>query len=403
MIFPPEPGSARRVGDIANFLSGRGHRVKVVTGFPSYPQGFLYEGYKSALWKREKREEGEEIIRVPLFISTKKESPIHRILHYVSFTFSSAILGSFHARSDIVYVVTPPYFLGLSGWWISMLSGGRFVMDVQDLWPEAPISQGLIRNRLLIRLLEWLEKILYSNCSLIVVLSSVMGNQIKSKTKDVSKVVTVYNWMPRLLNHSSDDMSLRRRLGLVDQFVVLFAGNLGRAQGLDVVIDAAAILRSANEVTFALLGEGIEKSRLLARSKELNLSNVTFLDGVPESDVTSYLRMADALLITLAPAKHREATIPSKLQSYMEQGKPVLASVDGAAADIVRMAQCGLVCTAGNAEALAQAASAMRIMSPTDLSAMGRSGRDFACQHFDAETQLALIESNLTLLATRLH
>jgi glycosyltransferase involved in cell wall biosynthesis len=398
LVFPPETGSARRVGELAAFLSQQGHNVSVITGFPSYPKGVVFNGYKKTLIQKSQWEGKVNLYRVYLYTSPKRKHFVHRMSHYLTFTISACLAGMLTISPDIIYVVSPPYFLGISGWFISRLRNARLAFDVQDFWPEAPISLGYVKNPILIKILMSLEEFIYKKSNVIFALSNVMKEKIIGRGVLPQKVVLVYNWVDSSKFAPVSGDELRNHLGLKDKFIILFAGNMGQAQGLDMVIDAAKLLEEQSKIVFILLGDGIERPRLEEKVYQMGLKNVRFIDAVPENQVPPYLGMADVLLVTLGRAKHREAAIPSKIQVYMASAKPLLVAAEGDAAQIVHQANCGLTVSPDDPRALSAAIMRLQAMSQKFLLDLGETGRRYALTHFDLSRQCQLIESRLMAL-----
>ena len=182
-----------------------------------------------------------------------------------------------------------------------------------------------------------------------------------------------------------------------DKFIILFAGNLGMAQYLDNVLEAASIIQKKKEdnILFVFLGEGVEKQRLMDKSQEMGLKNVIFLNGVPETEVPEYLGMADVLLSNLGRAPHREAAIPSKIQVYMTSCKPLLVAAEGATVQLVKEAKCGLVVSPDNPEALSNAVLELSNMNVEERHKLGKAAREYAIQHFDLKKQCVFYDQKL--------
>lgn len=383
------------MGELAQSLASLGHQVSVITGFPSYPKGMVYAGYCKKFVEKSQWSQAVALLRVYLHTSPNRQSSYHRILHYLSFTVMSVLGGLIAPQTAVVYVISPPYFLGLSGWLIARLRGARLAFDVQDFWPEAPIALGYVKHGWLIRMLIGLEQFIYQRSDTIFALSAVMREKILERGVLGEKIEVVYNWVDLIKFAPQAGSTLRLTQGLADRFVVLFAGNLGRAQGLDAVIDAAESLREYQDIVFVLLGEGIERVRLMERAKGLKLSNLRFMDAVPEEQVPPYLGMADVLLVTLGRARHREAALPSKIQVYMASAKPILVAAEGAAAQVIEQARCGIVAEPDEPTLLAEAVLRLRAMSKRERQVLGTNGREYAEKHFDRSQQCRRIAMRL--------
>lgn len=398
LIFPPEMGSARRVGELAEHYANRGHNISVVTGFPSYPKGCLYPGYRKKLMSKEKPGKLLTVTRVWLYTTKDRASTVKRLIHYGTFTVTSFFGAVFGKRPDVIYVVAYPFFLALTATCIRFFRGGRIVLDVQDSWPEAPIALSYIKQRWLVRFLEWTEKLAYRLSDMIVTLAPEMAAHLKNRGADERKTKFIYNWVDHRRYKATDGSGLKRKLGLDGAFVVLYAGNIGKPQGLDVVVKTALMTKDYEDVRYVIVGEGAEKERLAELTASKGLSNVLFLPAVPEIEIVEYLGMADALLVHLKRAPHRWGIIPSKLQIYMACGKPVLLGAEGASARILSEAGCGVVFEPDNPESMANAVLSLFFCSEKDRKAMGISGRDFAIRHFDLETQCSLSEGMIAAL-----
>jgi glycosyltransferase involved in cell wall biosynthesis len=399
LVFPPERGAARRIGELAQFLSAAGHIVTVVTCLPNYPRGIIFPGYQNALLQKEKWNEDVSVYRVFTHISRNRQSSISRALTYLSFAIFSLIGLMAGPKPDVVYVASPPYFLGLTGWVACVLRRSKLVMDIQDLWPDAPIALGYIKSKWMIQLLKAIEQFIYARASLVFTISETMRTLVAERVKDGSKVWLVCNWVDLKESGPVDGMALKFSLGFEGKFIALFAGNIGKAQGLDMVLDAARECVNNPDVQFVVLGDGIEKERMMNRAEQLSMRNISFLDPVPEDQVPAHLGMADVLLVTLARAKHREAVIPSKLQVYMASAKPIVVAAEGAAAEVVRIANCGITAAPHDGKALAEAVDAVRRMSNSERDRLGQAGRLYAQEHFSMKRQCAEIERHLVELA----
>ena len=366
--FDPEPTFKGMV--FARELVRLGFEVEVLTGFPNYPGGKVYPGYRIKLLQREVID-GVQVTRVPLY-PNHGQSAIKRVLNYASFAASSLIYGLFMARrADVIYAYHPPLTVGITASLIRLLRRIPVVYDIQDMWPDTLRATGMVNNVRALNLVAAACQWVYRRVDHMVVLSPGFKRLLVQRGVPDAKVDVIYNW--------ADEAALAAPQGQLpvsfpepEKFRIVFAGNMGKAQALDAVLNAAALLQARNSrVCFVLLGGGVEVSRLKQRTDELQLGNVMFLPPVPMVEVGNFLHAADALLVHLRKDPLFEITIPSKTQAYMTVGKPLLMAVNGDAADLVMQSGGGLVAESENADVLAEAAAALAAMAPVALKAMG--------------------------------
>lgn len=373
-FFTPEP--CFKGLPFARALAERGHRVEVLTGFPNYPGGRVYPGYRIRLWQRETMS-GVRVNRVALYPS-HNSSPFQRILNYTSFALSAALLGPFLVdRPDVVYVYHPPPTTGLPATLLSALWRVPFVYDIQDLWPDSVAATGMLRNAAALRAISKWCSFVYRRAAHIVVLSPGFRNALMDRGVPGEKVTVIPNWCDedasRVVSFHED---LAHELGLTGRFNVLFAGTMGKAQQLDAVLDAAAICATREpRIQFVFAGGGTDRVRLEARSRGMN--NVVFLPYRPPAEMPALLALADALLIHLRPDPLFEITIPSKTQSCLAVGKPILMAVAGDAADMVHAAGAGVFAAPGDPRQIADAAVRLAAAEPERLREMGAAGRAY--------------------------
>lgn len=384
--FDPEPTFKGLA--FARELSRQGFDVTVLTGIPNYPTGRIYPGYHMRLLQRELID-GVRIYRVPLFPS-HDDSALRRALNYASFAASSLLCGLFVARrADVIYVYHPPLTVGVSGALIGAFSGKPVVYDVQDMWPDTLRATGMVGSTRLLGALARVCRWVYGRARLIAVLSPGFKRLLVERGVAPDKVHVIYNWADEASIQSAADRS-PTGFPAADRFRLLFAGNMGAAQALDKVLDAAVLLqRRGSRVTIVLMGGGMETQRLRDRTRELQLDNVVFLPAVPMTEVGAYLAAADALLVHLRDDPLFTITIPSKTQAYMAAGKPILLAVRGDAAELVETSGGGVTAAPENAAALADAADALSRLPAERLAAMGRQGRDYYHEHLAIEKGVA--------------
>ena len=372
--FDPEPTFKGIL--FAKELVSRGFEVEVITGFPNYPGGTLYDGYRVKFIQKEVID-GVLVTRVPLFPSHDK-SKLGRVFNYLSFAFSSLIYGLFFSkRADVIYAYHPPLTVGISALIIKLFRRVPVVLDIQDMWPDTLKATGTISNSRLLGSVSKVCNFIYSGVTKIVVLSPGFKDLLIDRGVPENKIEIIYNW--------ADEDVLRTKTGerpqdmvSIEGFKVLFAGNVGQAQGLDVVLDAALLLKDdVPNIHFLVLGRGLKLDDLKRREKELNLGNVHFFPAVGMEKVGSFLGFADALLIHLNSDPLFEITIPGKTQAYMAVGKPIIMGVSGDASNLVSRADCGVCFEPEDSVALAEAAKGLMLLDSTDIQRLGKNAERF--------------------------
>lgn len=373
--FDPEPTLKGLA--FARALARDGNRVEVLTGFPNYPGGRIYPGYRQRLVQRG-WVDGIRIVRVPLFPS-HDASGLRRAVGYVSFAASAISVGGWATSNpDVIYAYHPPLTTGIAAALLSGIKRAPFVLDIQDLWPDTLSVTGMIQSETLLRVVDALCRLLYRRATRITVLSPGFKRALVARGVPEHKVEVIYNWVDEdrlsLVPETGTDAPLKKD----DRFNVVFAGTMGKAQGLDTVLDAAQILLARLPLArFVLVGGGIEVPRLEAECRRRGLSNVEFLPAMPMESVGGVLAVADALLVHLCDDPLFSITIPSKTQAYLAAGKPILMAVSGDAAELVARSDAGVTCAPEDALALADAVVGLAGMAPEELVAMGRRGANF--------------------------
>lgn len=379
-FFDPEPTLKGLA--FAKALEANGCEVEVLTGFPNYPGGKLYPGHRLRLYTRETMEV-ITVHRVYLYPS-HDGSARRRALNYGSFALSAAANLWRVRRPDVVYVHHPPATIGLPAAWIRALRGAPFVYEVQDLWPDTLAATGMIRPGRLTAAIERAMRKTYRRAAKIVVISDGFRRRLVERGVPAEKIEVLPNWAEEgRLKLQPRDPALARELGVEADFVVMFAGTMGKAQALDPVLEAARLLaQEAPEVRFVFVGGGVEAERLAAEAP----SNARFLPRQPMERMGAILPLADALLVHLKDDPLFAITIPSKTQAYLYAGVPILMAVRGDAADLVERAEAGVLAEPENPRSIADAVLAVAALSPDERAAMGRRGREF----YERELSLAV-------------
>jgi len=384
--FQPEPNFFIGL-PFARELVRRGHRVQVLTGFPNYPGGRIYDGYQVKFLQREVME-GIPIIRVPLYPSHDRSS-LKRILSYVSLSFSQAAIGPFAVESaDIAFVSQGPATIGLPAIAHKLLRRIPYVYNVQDLWPDSLLSTGMFHSKIGLRIVNWWCHRCYARASKIVVIAPGMKNVLIARGVPREKTEVVYNWCDEeMIRGEPADFEVPKFLREGGKFNIVFAGNIGKAQAMDAVLDAAKLLQDdCPDLRFVLIGGGVEAEPLKARVKEMDLRNVLFEPRRPVSEMGAILRRSDVLFVHLRDDPLFRITIPSKTQAYLAAGRPILIGVKGDASDLVLRAQAGVDCEPENPQSIAQAARMLYSMDRQELKVMGDNGRRFYDENLSFKT-----------------
>jgi glycosyltransferase involved in cell wall biosynthesis len=371
--YPPEP--IPKPHELARGLTERGHEVVVITGFPNYPSGKLYPGTRLQPWKWE-RLDGIRILRLPLY-PDHSPSAVRRTLNFGSFAVTASLLGNVLGGAfDVMFAEHPPLTIGLAAWIIGRCHRAPFLYAVNDLWPESVEATGMVRNR---RVLEWMgriERFVYRRAAAIAVISPGVKANLVGKGVPPDRIHVIPHWADETLYRPVPPQPvLAQDLGMAGRFNVVFAGQLGLAQGLDVVLEAAEELSDIAEAQFVLVGDGTDASRLRHEAGQRGLRNVHFLGRQPSDRMPSIFAIADVLLVTLRDHPLFRITIPSKTIAYMACGRPMLMSVEGDAAELIQATGAGVTCRAGDAKDLAEAVRQLHAMDRTTREEMGRAGR----------------------------
>lgn len=351
--YPPEPGLLMQ--ELAQSLQGLGHDVTVLTGFPNYPSGRVYPGYRVRPWMKETIE-GVPVVRVALYPEHSK-SAVKRVVNFLSFAISSACLAPFLAsRPDVLFVYHPPLTVGFPAIWLSWFWRVPFVYQIQDMWPETLSATGMLRSPRILRGVSRFAKLVYARAAAICVISPGFRTNLLAKGVPGGKVHVVSNWVDSAVYKPVEpDLVLAESLGLAGRFNVMFAGNMGEAQGLETVLEAAALLKDLPDIQIVFVGDGTAEPTLQEVVRARGLGNVRFLGRRPIGDMPRLYALAAVLLIHLRDDPLFRITIPHKTFAYMASGKPVLAAMAGDAADVIATFGAGLVCQPDDPAALADA------------------------------------------------
>ena len=372
--FEPEP--ILKGTYFAKLMRGHGHHVRVVTGFPNYPGGKLYPGYRLS-WLRRDTADDIPIDRVPLYPSHSR-SALGRTINYVSFAVSMAIYGLFtRNRPDVLYAYHPPLTVGLAAGLIAAVRRIPFVYDIQDMWPDTLAASGMLVNPSLLRFVGTLCRWVYHRADRIVVQSPGFRRTLIERGVRAEKVELIYNWANEMQTKPARGSDLSA-FGLTGRFNIVYAGTIGPAQALDTILRAAKLIEGTEpRVQFVLVGDGIEVARLRALAAEIGARSVRIMPRMPQEEIGNLLAAADVLLVHLKDEPLFRITVPSKTQLYLAMGKPILMAARGDASELVVRAMAGVAVEPQNARALASAVLDLARLPAQELAEMGARGRTF--------------------------
>ncbi|MFO1171406.1 MAG: glycosyltransferase family 4 protein [Hyphomicrobiaceae bacterium] len=355
--FPPEVNApASRSYEHCRDWVRQGHKVTVITGAPNFPAGRVFKGYKNRLWSRE-TVDGIGVIRVWTFI-TANAGTVLRTIDYASFMAAAFPAALLVRNVDIVVGTSPQLFTPCAGLAAAVLKRRPFVFELRDLWPASIKAVGAMGNSRILSWLEALEMMLYRNSDHIVSVTNAFRENLVERGIPRDKISVTMNGadLSRFRPQSRDE-ELAAKLGLKGKFVAGYVGTLGMAHGLATIVEAARLVQArpdARDIHFLLLGDGAEKEPLKKLCAESGITNVTFLDSVPRSEVARYWSLLDVSIVHLKRQPLFTTVIPSKLFECMAMGIPVLHGVEGESAELVEHEGFGLAFEPENAAALTE-------------------------------------------------
>ncbi|MDQ3068419.1 MAG: glycosyltransferase family 4 protein [Acidobacteriota bacterium] len=381
--FPPEIGApSARVGELSQAWAELGHDVCVITAMPNHPTGRVPPAYQGVMFVKERRGM-VEVWRNWLF-ATPNEGFVKKTLSHLSFMFSSAVLSTPRLGNvDVLIVSSPTFFSVLTAWFMSRTRGIPFVFEVRDLWPGVFIELGVLKNRLIIRILESIELFLYRASARVVVVTDSFARSLKARGIPASKLVTITNGVDcTFFAPGLRENEIRAAHGLSGKFVVLYIGAHGISHALSRQLDAAEMTAADPDICWVFVGEGADKAALVAHAQARNLTNVRFVGGQPRELMPSWYAACDAALVPLRDIPLFEGFIPSKMFEIMACGRPMVASVRGEARRILDASGAALTVDPEDAGAVASAVRRLRD-DPELCARLGASGRRFAEANYE--------------------
>lgn len=391
-----------RINEVVDVLRQHGCEVAVLTGQPNYPGGKIFDGYRSTSLGRQEHS-GYVIHRVPM-APRGEGSALRLAANYLSFLSSASLFGPWLLRGqrfDVIFVFgMSPILQIIPGVILKWLKRAPLVTWIQDLWPQSLEVTGFVTNARVLSMVAKVVRWLYRSNDLLLVQSVGFIDEVRSMA---GRTPVEYHPNPGELAFATEPTG-PCTLTLEPAFNVVFAGNLGTVQALETIVEAARLLSHLPNIRFILIGSGSRSGWLQSEIARLGLTNIQLPGRFPPEAMPGILSQASALLVSLARSPIMSQTIPSKVQAYLAAGKPIIASLDGEGARVIKDAQAGLACPAEDAAALANAVTELESADPAALLRMGANSRLYYEAHFQPDHLAAqLIQRLEKLLDDRSH
>lgn len=399
--FDPETGPAALPGVYAREMIRQGHDVSVLTGFPNYPLGHLYEGFIQAP-RRTTIEHGARVTRVPLYPS-HNASALGRIANYASFALSAASLGARSlADTDAIWVYNSPVSVALPLMTETFIGRKPYFLHVQDLWPDSLVNSKMLPagriGRLVARRVSSVVRVTEKHAARIGVISPSVRQLILDRHPSLDETKILYVPNPtdeHIFKPFTPLSSCQHSYPWNDSFSVMYLGAVGEAQGLDTLLDAAKLFRVNESVRIVIVGEGIAKRRLQRRAEDEQIRNVVFHERIPKEQVPEMMASAHVQLVSLAGDEFLRYTTPSKISSIMACGLPIIGHLSGDGAALIEKAGAGVSVMPGSARLLAAAIRQLYDLSAQVLASYGESGRRYYSENLSMEASTLKILSSL--------
>lgn len=388
------------INGIAKTLSDKGVEVEVLTGKPNYPRGEIFSGY-SAWGCQQENYQGININRIPLL--ARGGGGWRLALNYLSFVLSGLLFAPWMLRKkqfDVIFVYAPsPILQAIPAIFLGWMKGCPVVLWVQDLWPESLSATGHVQNRFVLKVVSWVVQFIYSHSDLLLVQSRAFeapvgvlasGTPIKYYPNSVDDTFA----MP-----AKGDVPLIEGIG--GAFSVMFAGNIGTAQAVGVIVEAASLLKEYADIHFVVLGDGSSREWMLKEKQQRGLDNLHLPGRFPVETMPGFMQKASVLLVTLADNSIFAATVPNKIQAYLAAGRPIVACLNGEGARLVDEAGAGLSTPAEDAKGLADTILRLYKHSPAEREKMGENGRRYYREHFNHEHLADKLIEHLRVVSSR--
>jgi glycosyltransferase involved in cell wall biosynthesis len=385
-VSPEEPGHTRHF-EMAQYLRKHGHELVIVGSDINYQTGRQTTKRRRIFESVEQNIDGIRILRAYVYPSLHR-SYFWRIVSFFSFMFSSVWTALQVSDVDLIMGTTPPIFQAVSSWVVSLVRRKPFLLEVRDLWPEFGIGMGVLKNPIIIAMSRWLENFLYARATHILVNSPAYRKYLLEKGIPERKVTFIpYGTDVEMFNPRVDGTEIRRKLGVDDMFVVLYAGALGAANDIYTILRAADRLRNELKIQFVLFGDGKERVNIEEEVRRRELANVLLAGVYPKREMPFVLASSDVCLAILQNIVMFRTTYPNKVFDYMAAGRATILVIDGVIREVIETSRGGVFVEPGDDEQLANTVLELS-RDPERVRQMGRDAREYLVQHLDRRDRL---------------
>jgi glycosyltransferase involved in cell wall biosynthesis len=396
--FPPEVGAPQaRLFELAKRAAAAGHSVTVVTGLPNYPTGVVPPEYRNRA-RSDEAMDGIRVIRTWVY-ATPNRGFVRRLMNHLSFALSSLGALGRVGLVDVIFVESPPLFIGLAALAWTRLKRAPFIFNVSDIWPQSAVELGALRNRVAVKLAEMFELHLYRRATRVSVVTPGILERLAARGVPREKLFLLTNGVDTgVFRPAPPNTELARTLGLDQRKIFLYAGTHGMAQGLGTVLEAARQTKNSG-VLYVLVGEGAEKETLMKKAQSEGIANVRFLPNQPRALMPDLLNLAYASIVPLKRLDLFKSALPSKMFESMATAKPIVASMWGEAAQLIESSGGGLVVPPEDAAAMRDAVEKLAA-DPALAHELGVAGRQYVSAHFDRQVIATRFIELLTVTAS---
>lgn len=379
-VSPDDAGGTRHYELARRFVDG-GQQFSIVASDLSY-----LSGKKCSAEAHVQDFDGVQVRRAWTY-SALHRSFVWRVVSFLSFMISSIWVALKVKNVDLVIGTSPPIFQAVSAWVISVVKWKPFLLEIRDLWPEFAIDMGVLKNPILIWMSRRLERFLYSQANHLLVNSPAYRDYLIELGIPAEKISFIANGVdPDMFVTEKKSGRIRKEFQLQDKFIVTYAGAMGMANNLEIVLEAAATLSDLPEVHFLMVGDGKDRKKLDEVAERLKLTNVTFTGSRPKSQMPEILAESDVCLAVLRDIPMFRTTYPNKVFDYMAAARPVVLAIDGVIRQVIEAADGGIPVPPGNPTAMANAVRSLYLNRPRSEQ-MGQQARDYVIKHFDRNQQ----------------